>query len=113
MAFPTPHTIQRLPWTGVGENEHGNEVDTYGAPIDVPAHGWAPPTASSEPLESGRNAVVRDLDVYLPDGSAFGPHDRAVVAGVPYDVVGYPEDFTTGPFGFSAGWRLSLKRVEG
>lgn len=111
--LPTPYTIQHIPHTGSGTDAHGNPVDTYGTPVDVAVHGWAPPTADQEPFEAGRSAVVRDLDVYLPDGSMFRPKDRASVAGVLYEVVGHPEDYTTGPFRWAAGWRLNLKRVEG
>ena len=64
-----------------------------------------------EPFDANRTPVVRDLDVYMP-ASAAKPKDRMTVGGVLYSVVGHPEDFNHGPFGFAPGVRVSLLRVE-
>lgn len=111
--LPTPYTVQHLPLVADGVDAHGNEVDTWGDPVDVRVHGWGPPSADTEPFEAGRHAVIRDLDLYAPAGTTAGPRDRWVVDGVVYDQVGHVEDYTRGPWQWAAGVRVNLKRAEG
>lgn len=111
--LPTPSTVQRQTFVPGQLDAHGNVRDTWAAPVSVPVHGWAPPRADEEPAEAGRDAVVRDLDVYAPPGTVVAPRDRMAVAGVLYDVVGWAEDFTHGPWQWAAGIRIHLTRVEG
>lgn len=113
MTFPTPYTIQHEAYLPDAEDAHGNPVSGYAPPVDLLVHGWAPPSGNTEPFEAGRNAVLRDLDVYAPAGTVVAPQDRLVIASVPYEVVGYVEDFTTGPWQWAAGVRISAKRSEG
>ncbi len=112
MTSPTPYTVLREAWAP-STDAHGNESDGWAAAVSVAVHGWSPPSADAEPFEPGRSPVVRDLDLYAPAGTAGGPRDRWTVDGVVYDAVGYPEDFTRGPWQWAAGVRVSLKRPEG
>lgn len=113
MAFPTPWTVLTHAVVEGTKNSHGNKTKTWASGVEQPVYGWAPPTADLEPLEAGRTAVIRDLDVFAPSEFVVGPHDRVTVDGDLYEVVGHPEDFNHGPFGFAPGFRVSLKRVEG
>lgn len=112
MTLPTPYTVLREAWSPTAD-AHGNEADGWAAPVSVAVHGWSPPSADVEPFEPGRDPVERDLDVYAPAGTVGGPRDRWTVGGVAYDAVGYPEDFSHGPWDWAAGVRVSLKRAEG
>lgn len=112
-AFPLRHTVQLVVWSAGVEDAHGNAADVYADPVDHKVYGWGPAGAPAEPAASGRNPVLWDLDVYAPPEFPARAHDRMIVGGVLYDVEGHPEDFTTGPFGFFPGMRVSLKRVEG
>lgn len=113
MSLPTPYAIQHEAYLAGAEDAHGNPVVGYAPAVDVLVHGWAPPSGNTEPFEAGRNAVLRDLDIYAPAGTVMAPRDRVTVAGVVHEVVGYVEDFTTGPWQWAAGVRISAKRVEG
>lgn len=113
MSLPTPYVIQHQAFLAGGEDAHGNPVDGYSPAVDLAVHGWSPPSANAEPFEAGRNAVLRDLDIYAPAGTVVGPRDRVTVAGVVHEVVGYVEDFTTGPWQWAAGVRINAKRSEG
>lgn len=113
MSYPTPYTVQHEAYVAGATDTHGNEVPTWAAPVDVAVHGWAPARADTEPFEIGRDAVVRDVDLYAPPGTVVAPRDRMTLAGVLFDVVGHEQDFTRGPFGFTAGVRIALKRAEG
>lgn len=112
-AFPTPFVVQREAFVAGGVDAHGNPAEGWSTPVDVPVFGWSPPAADREPFETARGAVQRDLDVYGPAGTGGAPRDRWTVDGVLYEAVGYPEDFTHGPWLWDAGVRISLVRVEG
>jgi hypothetical protein len=112
-AFPTPHTVRVHVYLSSAVDAHGNPTATWDANgIDYPVYGWSPPSADTETL-GGREAVTRALDLLVPPGFPAGPRDRVSVDGVLYDVVGYPEDFDHGPFRWTPGLRVNLRRTEG
>ena len=111
--IPAPYTVTRAPFLPGATDAHGNPVDSWGTPVSVAVHAWAPPSADTEPGDPGRSAVVRDLDLYAPAGTTGKDRDRWVVDGVTYEQVGYPEDYTKGPWQWAAGVRINLQRVEG
>lgn len=113
MSYPTPYTVTRASFTPGTTDAHGNATDTWATAASVAVHGWAPASADKEPFESGRSPVVRDLDLYAPSGTVSAPRDRWTVDGTPYESVGHEEDYTHGPFGWAAGVRINLLRVEG
>lgn len=113
MNFPTPHTVETHALMKGSKDSHGNPAKSWADGVTQAVMGWAPATGDVEPVEVGRTAVIRDLDVFAPVGFIVGPHDRVTVDGDLYDVVGHPEDFNHGPFGFAPGYRVGLKRVEG
>lgn len=92
-------------------DSHGNQVEGWGDPVEVPVYGWATPGSdqASRPEMSG---VERDLDLYAKHGFT-GARDRVTVQGLLYETVGYPEDYNHGPFGYFPGVRINLRRVEG
>lgn len=112
--YPTPFTVTRhvfTPSTTGGYDGVGTWKTTG---VSVKVHGWGPPTsAGTSPFEQQRSPVIRDLDLYAPPGTPGKPEDRWVVDGDTYKQVGHVEDFTHGPFGFQAGVRINLLRVEG
>lgn len=122
--YPTPWTVGWHSSTAGDEDAEGNAGEsTYtpelgdkdnpvdGAPVKVIA--WAPAT-STEP-QLGR--VEYDIDLYCVPGTVGKPND---VVDLPLDrsvgrfeVVGWPLDWTKGPFGFTPGMVVQLRRVEG
>ena len=112
--IPAPHAVTRAAFTPGSADAHGNPIPAWGTPASVSVHAFVPPGADTEPDDPARSAVVRDLDLYAPAGTVGLPQDRWVVGGVTYEQVGYPEDFTHGPWATNfAGVRINLKRVEG
>lgn len=110
--FPTPWTVFLHARSLGAKDSHGNPAETWPeVGVPEPAYGWSPPSADAQPFDPNRTPVVRDLDVYMPT-SAARPKDRMTINGVPYSVVGHPEDFNHGPFSFAPGVRVNLKRVE-
>lgn len=113
MSIPTPHTVSRAAYLPGETDAHGNAVDTWATAVAVSVHGWAPASQDEEPPEAGRSAVVRDMDLYAPSGTVSAPRDRWTVGGVLYESVGHHEDYTKGPWGWEAGVKVNLIRVEG
>jgi hypothetical protein len=125
MAFPTPYTATRYPYAAGETDALGNAIDSWGEAQSIPVYGWAPPSADQMPSEQNRSAVVRDMDLLAPASVESTPRDHWVLPGIPptdcpqhpgaacFEQVGYAEDFTHGPFGWDAGLRINLKRVEG
>lgn len=125
MLFPTPYTVQWCAFVAGAEDSYGNPVDAWADPVDVKVHGWAPPSADGVAIEQGRAPIERDKDLYVPPGTASGPRDHWILPGEPatdcpthpdvacFEQVGYADDFTKGPFGYTAGLRINLLRVVG
>ena len=105
--------VARLPYGAMVSDPYGDPVESWGAPVDVPVYGWVSPSADGAPFEQSRGAIVRDLDLYAPPETPSAPRDRWLICGTLYEQVGHAEDFTRGPFRFTAGLRINLKRVEG
>lgn len=93
------------------QDEWGKKRKTFAPPISTPVYAWAPPTPDVEIRDLG-TGVKRDLDLYAPEPFC-SPGDKVVITGLEYVVIGWPEDYTNGPFGFTGGYRINLKRVEG
>lgn len=111
--FPTPWSVDVATHETGPDDAHGDPSHSWGSFVPQNVYGWAAPSGDTEPFEAGRNAVVRDLDLYVPPAFSCSPRDRVRVDSVEYEVVGHPQDFTHGPFGFIPGAVVNLKRVEG
>ena len=108
MALPTPWTVQHLAYAGTVEDSRGNEIPAFAAPVARKVYGWAAPQ-SSEPKVAGVESVVVTLEVFAPT-FPVSDRDRMVVDGDVFEVVGDPEDFNHGPFGFAPGMVVNLTR---
>lgn len=108
MSLPTPWTVQHLAYAGTVDDAHGNPTPGYGAPVDRAVFGWGAPQ-SAEPKTAGVESVVVDLQLFAPVFSV-GAADRFVVDGKTFEVVGDPEDYTHGPFGYAPGMVVNLTR---
>jgi hypothetical protein len=57
--------------------------------------------------------VVVETELLVPPQFQVGPHDVIDLNGEQYEVIGYDEDYTGSPFGFSGGRVVNLRRTEG
>lgn len=93
-------------------DSHGAPVDAWGTPSDVMVYGWAFAKESAD-IEQGRTPIDRDVDLLVPPGGANAPRDHWILNGVAFEQIGHAEDFTNGPWLFTPGFRINLKRIEG
>lgn len=100
-------------WAGVGEDAHGNEIEAWDSPVEQLAYGWSTPN-STEPKTVGENRVVVQVELLTPEGFEIGPRDKVSLPGQgELMVIGFPEDFNNGPFGFRPGLVVNLRRADG
>lgn len=81
-----------------------------GTPCQV--YGWSTPL-STEPAVAGHDRVVVDVQLMVPPGFPAGPYDVIDLPDGEYQVIGQPEDFNHGPFGWQPGTVLNLRKVTG
>lgn len=113
MTFPTPYTVGWHHADPDATDAHGNPTTAYTPPLDedgteVAVIGWAPVAMT----ESGTTRVEADLDLFVPPETQSGPNDVVDLPDGPYEVVGWVEDYTKGPFGFTPGMVVKLRRVQ-
>lgn len=112
MTLPTPFTIGVKRHVAGSVDRYNNPTDTWSAPVAVLVYGIVP-TSSDEPFEIGRNAVVTGLTVLAPVGTVIGAKDRVVIDSDEYEVDGDIADWSNGPFSWSPGMEIKLKRAVG
>lgn len=110
--FPAPYTVQVSRWTLGEPNKYGEREKVYGPPVDREVYGWAPPGVEDELFSPNRDAVVQDLDVYVPPSFEISPDDLMVIGGEEFRVLGGLRDFNNGPFRFTPGRVVRVKRVK-
>lgn len=106
--------VQHEAYTGVGEDSHGNEIDTWAAPVALGIYAFNP-GGTSEPLIPGYDRVITTPTIYVPTGSVVMHRDRITVTGEPnrFEVDGDMRPFRN-PFDSSMdGNLINLKAVSG
>lgn len=92
---------------------HGNPEKSWGPAASHPVCGWSAPS-SGEPKLAGHDRVVVDIELIAPVAFPAKPQDLVVLEGREFEVLGEPEDYEHGPFGFRPGVLIwNLQRVEG
>ena len=125
MSYPTPYVVGLHAYSSGGKDARGNDIVVYTPPKTAPgtAHavfGAAPatvPAGRNEPKLAGHDRVIVDLELLVPPGFPAAPRDLVDIGfgATPgrYEVIGYQEDYTTGPFGWAPGKVCNLRKVDG
>lgn len=113
--YPTPHTVTHSRRVTSGANALGQAVVTYQT-VSRKVYGWSS-NASTDVATDGGNAVTADrtiteLSLLTPDGDWADGDKVNLPDGREFTVVGEPRDSNTGPFGFTPGYRVTLRRVH-
>lgn len=114
MSFlPTPITIGVKTYIENSFDIYNNQSKEWETAVDVLVYSIAP-TSTDEPSEAGRSsAVVTGLTVLAPVGTVIGPKDIVIIDGDEYQVDGDISDWSKGPFSWSPGIEIKLKRARG
>lgn len=111
MMYPTPWTVEHLSYVGTTDDSHGNQIDTWAAPVTRAVYGWSAPQYV-EPFIPGVQYVGVSLSIYAPSNFTVDDRDRFVVDGKTYEITGETEDYDHGPFGFDPGMVINCTRAE-
>lgn len=114
--FPAPWTVDVLALKRDDDgnpltDDYGNKVEAFDPPRPEPVYGWAP--AGSTEMTGWTSQVTADLQLYAPPTFKATPQDHVVVDGRTYAIEGAVQDFNHGPFGFTPGVVVNLRRVTG
>lgn len=107
--FPTMFAVSLLTTQPGPEDEHGNPTTEWVEDVR-PVYGWGPPRGR-EPKTAGQQALVVDLELFVPPEWTSKPDDLVVVDGQQYEQVGPVLDYNHGPFGFTPGSVVNLHRA--
>lgn len=94
-----------------GEDRQGNSVVSFADPVERKIITAYPP-GPDEITRAEQTGQVQYL--YVLSNTKWGGHaDLVVFEKNEYEMLGSPEDFTHHPWGFSGGYRMKLRRVDG
>ena len=95
------------------EDDHGNEIESWAAPVTVKGCGFDPGT-TDEVYSPGRDAVITTPKLYMPAGAPLpGARDRIAVRGRIYEVSGDAAEWRNPYSGSRFGAVVNLERVSG
>lgn len=117
--FPQRITVGVHTYSEGPKDRHQNVTPVYTPPLDQPgaprrAYGIQP-AGTTEPKIAGHDRVTVDLELLVPPGFPVGPRDVIDLPAGPagaYEVIGYPEDYTLGPWPYEPGYVVNLRRTE-
>ena len=112
MMYPLAHAVTHRPYLAGTEDAHGNPTTGYGPSAEVRVYGWHT-GQTTEPSLAGHDRVELEGQVFAPGSFRPGPLDLIVLGGEDFEVVGHPEDYNHGPFGFTPGVVVNVRRVTG
>lgn len=92
-------------------NSLKEHVYTWSAPVDYPVCGWW--ASSDEPFVAGHERVEIRTNLITPVEFPAEPRDRVVLDGILYEIDGYAQDHTNGPWWNPGVVVWNLTRIEG
>lgn len=107
--FPTPHTVTRIRRTPSGENALGQQIYSETSTL-VAVYGWEPTSETERHTAVLAGQATTELKLLSPTDD-FLPSDAVVINGVTYEVGGDVADYNSGPFGFTPGFVIGLRKV--
>ena len=109
--FPTLFSVDHTVRTATGENALGQPI-TNGVTTSRPVYGWAAKDSDDidDPALAGR--VITEVNLLTPDGDFTDGDIVTLPDGRAFTVVGDPFDNNKGPFGFTPGYTVTLRRVH-
>lgn len=111
--FATPYTVQTRAYSEDGFDSRGRPVEVWAGPVAQGVYGWYMPD-STEPAVAGANQVLIRVVLLAPEEFQVGEHDKVIVPGYgELDVLGMPQDYNNGPFGWRPGFVVNLGVARG
>ncbi|QRY51733.1 hypothetical protein [Mycolicibacterium septicum] len=112
MTFPTPWTVGHHVFTGTGQDDLGNDIETWASPVNVKVIAWY--ASMLETLAGHTSQVDSDIDLLVPPSLQVSVQDRFTLPSFdqPFEVVAF-QDYCHGFHQWQPGNVAKLKRVDG
>lgn len=109
--YPLSHTVTHTTRQQTGENALGQPT-VEETSVTRTVYGWSPrqSTDGANPVFDSR--VMTEIMLLTPDGDWTDGDTVTLPNGKEFTVVGEPIDSNAGPFGFTPGYRVTLRRVH-
>lgn len=109
--FPTPFTVEHSTPAKTGENALGQATVEWQT-VTRSVYGWHAPSGSPQMTPAMADRVVTELSLLTPEpGWSHG--DVVTIPGRgDFKVHGDVHDCNTGPFGFTPGYKVTLRKVH-
>ncbi len=116
--FPLPFSCQHEAYIATTQDEHGNAVPEWAAPVAVACFWWAPTPLHARLVEpaqppTGGDLLRVDLSLVVDSAVAVNHRDMFAVDGRRFEVIGLPQDYDHGPFGFVPNRRIIALKWTG
>lgn len=111
-SLDTPFSIGVKRYVEGVEDAHGNVNESWTEPENVLVYSIAP-ASLTESSDGTRDAVISGLTVLAPPTVTVDAKDVVVIDGDEYEVAGDMGDWNRGPFGFTPGNTINLRKVSG
>jgi hypothetical protein len=109
--FPTPFTVEHSSQVVTGENALGQAVAEFVTQTRA-VYGWSTKSATDGSGADMAGRVTTEVSLLTPD-SDWRDGDLVTLPLLgQFTVRGGVHDMSTGPFGFSPGYKVSLRKVQ-
>lgn len=112
MMLRITETVEREPFLGTTADDHGNAIETWGAPAPVGIYAFNPGT-TGDSQESGHDRDISTPSIYVPSDVVMDPRDRVIVRGKTYEVDGDTLEFRNPFSSLMDGNQIKLRKVAG
>ena len=112
--FPTPYTVELLPFVAGARDARNNVTDTFAEPVPWKVRGWSRTTGESKGEHVDR--LTFDIELLIDFDNPSSMRDRVRIPAGPdagvYEIVGYA-GYGNSPWPKVSGAVVNLKRVTG
>ena len=106
-------TVQHEAFAGMGEDQKGNEIETWAAPVSLGIYAMSPGTTGDVEIDGHMHRVVTRPSIFAPTGTVIGSRDRITARGITYEVNGVTREWRN-PYGSAMdGVQVELVKVTG
>lgn len=108
--LPTPHIVEHAVADVTGVNALGQAVATY-TTRQRAVYGWTPHRNQDGRTADLAGRVITELNLLTPEPD-WADGDKVTIPGRgEFVVTGDVDDFGAGPFGYTPGYRVTLRKV--
>lgn len=106
-------TVMLERFVGGVEDAHGNETETWAAPVELGIYAYNPSSSSDVLIDGHMHRVETKPTIYVPSTAVVGARDRITARGEAFEVDGEPSDYRNPYDSTMNGVSINLRAVDG